>query len=633
MTSKPPSQDLPADKARAYLDRIDLFAKLTVAERTDLARTLVLKAIARGEHLVRQGEEAHALYVVVSGRFEVRLDGRSDAVTELGPGAPIGEVAFLTGGGRTATVTALRDSLVLRLDRAPFEDLAARHPPIWRSLALTLASRLADGQVTAQLRERGQPRTIAIMHAGLNPMHEEARDKLIATFRAHARCAVLTSESHGDMLGREGPLNDLDDLDITHALNALEQDCDYVLYLADPTLTPWSQRALRQADLVIMIARHRVPGLFTIERNPLEDFALALHPPEHLRLLLVHRRQRPVQGTARWLLHRAIGLHHHVALDRDDDFDRVLRFIDGTAIGLVASGGGAFCAMHVGVYQALLERGIKVDMFGGTSGGAAMTAAFAMGGTPDEIDAQVHEMFVENHAMRYITWPRYSLLDHTFLDAQLQVQFGQQRIEDMWLPFFAVSTNLSRFALEVHRNGVLWQAIRASSAIPALLPPFYTDDGEMLADGALIDNTPLSTMHRLKSGPNIISGFQVAEDERFNVAYDALPSRATLLGQLINPMRRAPQAPVAPGIGDVLARALMANRKPIASVLKETDLFLSPAQPQDVSILDWSQHTRLKAIGYEWTRARLDDLNAEQQALLGLSEKGAPVDMAAVDPV
>ena len=98
------------------------------AERARLAAELETLNLKRGDVLVRQGETADALYIVVTGRFVVTLDGRREPVAELGPGQPVGEIAFLAGGVRTATVTALRDSLVLRLGRAEFERAVGEEP-------------------------------------------------------------------------------------------------------------------------------------------------------------------------------------------------------------------------------------------------------------------------------------------------------------------------------------------------------------------------------------------------------------------------------------------------------------------------------------------------------------------------
>ena len=91
------------------------------------------------------------------------------------------------------------------------------------------------------------------------------------------------------------------------------------------------------------------------------------------------RRAGPYAGTARWLAPRTIAMHHHVALDNVGDAERLYRFINGTALGLVACGGGAYCAAHVGLYKALVQSGLTFDIMGGTSGGAAMTARLRHG--------------------------------------------------------------------------------------------------------------------------------------------------------------------------------------------------------------------------------------------------------------
>ena len=110
------------------LDGVEIFRDLEDAERARLAAELETLNLKRGDVLVRQGEMADALYVVVTGRFLVTVAGRREAVAELGPGQPVGEIAFLAGGVRTATVTALRDSLVLRLGRAEFERAVGEEP-------------------------------------------------------------------------------------------------------------------------------------------------------------------------------------------------------------------------------------------------------------------------------------------------------------------------------------------------------------------------------------------------------------------------------------------------------------------------------------------------------------------------
>ena len=297
-------------------------------------------------------------------------------------------------------------------------------------------------------------------------------------------------------------------------------------------------------------------------------------------------------------------MHHHVAMNDEKDFARLFRFIAGEARGLVACGGGALCASHVGIYRALLERGYEFDIMGGTSAGSAMVAAFALGSSPEEVDDAIHDIFVANRAMKRYTLPRYSLLDHAHFDTQLRRYFGGIDIEDLWLPFYAVSTNLSSYRLHVHRQGDLWTAVRASASIPVLLPPIYTAEGEMLVDGALLDNVPIGAMHDLKSGPNVVVSFLLPEMERFNVDYDALPSRSLLMRAAINPLRRA-RLPEAPGLATVLMRSLMANRQDYQRHIGSDDILLVPPIAADIGFLDWHRHKELVQSGYDWTLLEL----------------------------
>jgi NTE family protein len=379
-----------------------------------------------------------------------------------------------------------------------------------------------------------------------------------------------------------------------------------VLYLADPELTPWSEKAIRQADLVLAVGWHAAG-----ERpNPLERLAAELLPGDAQRLVLLHGARGTITGTARWLTGRRIAMHHHVALGETDDIARLARFVDGTARGLVACGGGAYCAAHIGLYKALQQANVGFDMMGGTSGGSAMTAAFAMGTAPDDVDRATHDIFVTNKAMRRYTWPRYSLLDHKHFDDQLARYYRGVDIEDLWIPYFAVSTNLTSHDLHRHRHGDLWAAIRASGSMPVLLPPYYTADGHMLVDGAILDNVPVKVMHELKSGPNVVISFSVPKPERFEVDYATLPGRNDLLKRMLAPWLRG-TLPSAPGVGTVLMRAMMANRQEFERHLRPEDLLLVPPFPADMGILDWHRHTELMDRTYLWALHELARLQSE----------------------
>jgi NTE family protein len=592
------------------LDGVEIFEGLEPGERTRLAAELETLNLKRGDVLVRQGEMADALYVVVTGRFAVTLDGRRQLVAELGPGQPIGEIAFLAGGTRTATVTALRDSLVLRLGCAEFEQLSAKSPGIWRALTVALARRVAEANVGRADPPDPRPRTIALIRAGESPLPRPFVDQLASVFKRTNSTRLVDAVTAAEVLPRGTRLGSAE---ATRALNALESSYDYVLFVADHELTAWSEKAIRQADLVLAVGLAGADG----RPNALERLAAELLPPDAQRLVLLHATRAPIGGTARWLAARRIVMHHHVALDEPGDFERLYRFVNGTALGLIACGGGAYCAAHVGLYKALVQSGLVFDIMGGTSGGGAMTAAFAMGTAPDDVDRATHEIFVVNRAMRRYTWPRYSLIDHTHYDRQLAKYYGGVNIEDLWVPYFAVSTNLSSYDLHRHRQGDLFSAVRATGSVPVLLPPYYTEDGHMLVDGAILDNVPVRVMHELKSGPNIVISFEVPKLQRFEVDYAALPGRRQLLKAVANPFLRR-TLPRAPGVGTVLMRSMMANRQDFERRLRPEDLLMVPPFPQDMGILDWHRHTELMDRTYRWGMREVARLRAEGCAVVGV---------------
>jgi NTE family protein len=248
-----------------------------------------------------QGDQADALYLVVSGRFAVEVDGRH--VAEVGSGAPIGEVAFFADGRRTATVTALRDSLVLKLPHAEFLELTESNPAILKPIMVTLARRLADALAGEDQAGSPHPRTIAVINAGTWPVPEVFRRELTRALVRYGEVATIDANSVATAFP-EDPMLESDG--VTTWLNKQELRYHYVLYFADAELTPFSRKAIRQADQLILVGKHETGGA---RINALESFAFYIHSPAARRLVLLHDARGPVSGTARWLDQRPCTMH------------------------------------------------------------------------------------------------------------------------------------------------------------------------------------------------------------------------------------------------------------------------------------------------------------------------------------
>ena len=102
----------------------------------ELLSELELVEVAGGDWLFREGDDGSALYLAIRGRLQVLLEPNNEQegrlLGEVLPGESVGEVGLLTGEKRSAAVRAIRDSLLIRLDRRTFDDLATRHPSLVR---------------------------------------------------------------------------------------------------------------------------------------------------------------------------------------------------------------------------------------------------------------------------------------------------------------------------------------------------------------------------------------------------------------------------------------------------------------------------------------------------------------------
>ncbi len=551
---------------------------------------LTRETVPRGTRLIESGSAADAMYLVETGRFRVQRDGID--LAEIGAGNVIGEIAFLAGGGRTADVLAARDSVVLRIDRAAYEMLCTETPGLQKAIASELAARLARTSARV-VPDPGRPaaRTVCILPSAGAPLPSRFVADLEEAIGRYQTVRTITEDV---LRGALGPGAEPGGAEATAWLNAQERTADTILYVAGTGASDWSRAALKQADHVAFVAQ----ATHFASPSEIEAIALELIPQHQRRLVLIHpHRTKKVTGTARWLRSRPVAMHHHAALTTDgSDIARLGRFLAGQAIGLVLSGGGAFGVAHVGVWKALDEMGVPLDIVGGSSVGSAMSGAIALGLTADEIGPRVEEIFVRSGAMRRVTVPKYGLLDHKVLDAALHKHYGDDPVEDLWLPYFAVAADLSSNEMVEIRTGPLWEAVRASSAIPGILPAFYTSEGRMLVDGGCIDNMPFRTMHGLKSGPNVVVNVQKEAGQRFHVDYARLPGRAELLKRSVMPFGKG--APRAPGVVSTVMRSLLVGQSDMLKALRPTDLVVRPPGLSGAGFLAWNKHRLFHEMGY-----------------------------------
>ncbi len=532
-----------------------------------------------GSLVCRQGDVPDALYVVISGALGVFREVEGAAPIRIGDinaGETVGEMALITGGRRTATVRALRDSELVRLSRAGFEALLERHPRIGISLARFVAERLGRAQDTRRYLPR--PRTFAVLplDAGV-PAAAFAAAFADGLRRFGGTEVVMADRAAGQPL------------DWFHRL---ESACDYLVYLADPAVTPWTRLCLRQVDCVLLAGRgDGMPGAWPLPA----ELAPETETGPRRELVLLHEAGRRPSGTADWLAAAGAGVAHHIQTPAD--VNRLVRALTGRAVGVVLSGGGARGFAHIGVVRALKQSGMPIDLVGGTSMGAVVAASVAMGWDDHEIVERNRRSFVASNPLSDFTVPVVSLVQGRKVSALLQREFGEVLIEDMAIPFFCVTANLTQGHADAQTRGLLWRWLRASVAIPGVLRPVF-DSGQVHVDGGVINNMPVDVMRGFGRGPVI--GVDVGADPAFTAAADAdvdIPLWQRLFGR----RRRG-----IPNILQILWRSGTVNSGAMTKAVGEqTDLLIQPPL-ETIDMLNWKDFDRAIEAGYAHTMRLLD---------------------------
>jgi CRP-like cAMP-binding protein len=127
------------ERADAFLG-VELFSRCTASVRRSIARHAQIVDVPEGATLVREGETADALFVIIDGEATVFACGAE--VGRLAPGAHFGEVAVLDGGPQSASVVAATDTRVGVIGIRMFRLLLREYPDLAEQLLVSLAGEL-----------------------------------------------------------------------------------------------------------------------------------------------------------------------------------------------------------------------------------------------------------------------------------------------------------------------------------------------------------------------------------------------------------------------------------------------------------------------------------------------------------
>lgn len=552
-------------------------------------------ALPGGAKLFDMGDISDHLYLLRSGRLGVfRHDEDQAEPTLVGiicPGEPIGEMSLIAGTAHTASVMALRDSDLLALPREAFFKAIETQPSLLLMLTQKMIARSQNKTVHRRPAVFG---FYGINDRKITPMVLAIADALQ---EKNYRVKVVDKSSVG--LTAE-------------AFSAFESHYDLVLHVAEFHESHWRLLSTRQVDQVFLVADYQSLPSATAIRT---EMALLHRAPD---LILLYDQATPkgsLRGRTKTYLNAINPARwFHINPDATPDLARLSRILCGESVGLVLSGGGARAFAHIGAIEALLEAKIEFDFIGGTSMGAIIGACLAQEWSFKDMEDRIREAFVLSSPLDDISFPFIAMSSGKKVDERLEKHFGDIQIEDLPLPMFVVSSNLTDGSIKVHKTGSLRQALRASIALPGVLPPVIAE-GQVLVDGGVMRSFPAGLMRHTHLGT--VVGIDVTRARGLDPKSLVVPQN---MPQWIlkGDWRRGP-----PIVSILMRSATITTAADLAQARAATDFLVIP-QPGSIEIRDFHAYDEAVSEGYRACAEALGQLSVPMTRLRKLGQHWHP---------
>lgn len=562
----------------ALLRNSTVFGDLDDATLQSIAEHLEQRTVMGGQTLFEVGDEATQLFLLRSGSIGIfrapQAGGGSHLAGILASGDALGVTSLLLDQPHSTTARALRDSELLCLSQTDYAHLIDRHPrAMLGSARMALRRLLARGGDEPRIL----PHTFAVLPFDASVPARATAEQLRHALLPFGDCLLIDADLGK---GREPTW-----------FAERENEVRFVLYVDEGRDPDWRDLCRRQADALL-------PLVFSDQDPaPWPDLAAMnehadLERPRHL--LLLHTNGSIVAGAARtWCdtLNCTVQAHH---LRGKTDMARIGRILARRSTGLVLSGGGARGFAAIGIVRALRECGHDIDRVGGTSMGAIIAAGIAMEWDDVAMREHFRSAFVDGKPLSDWTVPLVAISRGERTSRLLMQHFGEGDIEDLALPFFCVSADLTEGSTRTHRRGPVWQWLRAASAVPGVLPPLL-HDGHVLVDGGIINDLPVDVMYDHGVGTIL------ACDIRAEGVLDTQIESAWSPG-IVQQWQQRDQRP---GLGSILIRSAMVNAETAANQRRELATRVLAPPLENIALLDFDAFDRAEELGYRYGMEQL----------------------------
>jgi len=488
----------------SFLAAVPIFRELSPEQIREIAPLFQVEQFPTGTVIIYQGKHSNGIYFLRNGRLAVRVqrpEGR-ETVAYLQPGAVFGELSFITGRTCSADVEVVVDAEVAWLPKEAVAKLPQQREAILRGMMTVLAERLHD---TTTRGTRAAESPVVLLYNGKNweapnCFAAELGNSLARQTRRETLVVNIAITAPAPQLR---PLDD----------KAFQ--CDFAAGSPETVrtelaaqLTGWKQRftnVILNPVGAEMSGIHEHIGAFADYRGDLLGAGDAA--PDD-----IGHKQFVVASAAGGALPSLAGNSQMIwdAAESEEacraqkpaaarfrrTVDSIARFIADLQVGIALGGGAAWGWAHIGVLSVLEQAGLPIDVIAGCSMGTVIGTLRCSGRSLDELREIAN--FWRNRTKRFIEWRvwRMQLLQEKMVRKVFTQYFGDRTVNQMEIPFWANAVDISNGKEFTIQSGTIVDSVRASIALPGLLPPFE-NEGRMLVDAGIMDPVPVGLVRKM----------------------------------------------------------------------------------------------------------------------------------------
>jgi predicted acylesterase/phospholipase RssA/CRP-like cAMP-binding protein len=480
---------------RSQLAHTPLFAGLSAARLSEIAAGMTPRLFERGEHLFRAGDPSDRMWVITGGLVHVIAAGGSrgsDVVGRLRRGDTCGEFGVIVGEPRAEGAVARTSTSAVELGGVEFAELASREPRILTNMIRLMRSYLTRAHEQAHSR-RGEQVALAFADSV-----EALRLPLVsaATRASPKELTVLNRDLSfagsvvtADQIASDGATVILNSDFDPASLSALAGEVDRVIVFVGS-----ASETARLGELRRPARAHGDPIEVVLVGEEAATASQAWGADSSLRVIRCCQRAGDGQISATslgWLA----------------------RHITRTKLGLALGAGGAKGFAHLGVLDVLERAGYAIDYVSGSSIGAIVGTCIALGMDANAIDAVLRRVFDQATLAAIFKRSLGGATGFDLLAQRLHETTGDRTFDDTLIPLSVMAVDLSARAPAPLREGPLWQALLAATALAGVFRP-YERDGSRFVDGMAL--VPVPTGAVLDDGADVTVAVNLISENRLD---------------------------------------------------------------------------------------------------------------------